>query len=54
MLADFKRTGEQKRAGGERDLSSSRQRYEDADDLGRQVVAGAIFDFVDLDRLRRE
>lgn len=54
MLADFKRAGEQKRAGGEWNLSSSRQRHEDPHDLGWQVVAGAVFHFVDLDGLGRE
>ena len=51
MLADFKSSGEQERAWGEGDLSSSRQRHEDAHNLGRQVVAGAVFNFVDLDGL---
>ena len=35
-------------------MSSSRQRHEDAHDLGRQVIAGAVFNFVDLDGLGGE
>jgi hypothetical protein len=54
LLTDLKRAGKQERAGSERDLSAGGEGNEDADDLRRQVVAGAIFDLVDLDGLGGE
>ena len=54
MLTDFKGAGEQEGAGGEGDLGAGGQREENAHDLGWQVVAGAVFDFIDLDGLGRE